>query len=95
MLYGILCWLLPCLTLAARVFYRAAVTSDCRFVFDLHCDYLLTTLMFLIFLREYLNCFLFQVFVPDPSRNTVYLQKHQEDPKDSGLFAAVFTNIST
>ena len=95
MLYEILCWLLSCLTLAARVFYRAVATSDCRFVFDLHRDYLLTTMMFLIFLREYLNCFLFQVFVPDPSRNTVYLQKHQEDPKDSGLCAAVFTNIST
>ena len=33
MLYEILCWLLPCLTLAARVFYRAVAASDCRFVF--------------------------------------------------------------
>ena len=46
MLHEILCWLLPCLTLAARVFYREVATSDCRFVFDLHRDYLLTTMMF-------------------------------------------------
>ena len=46
MLYEILCWLLPCLTLAARVFYRAVATSDVRFVFDLHRDYLLITMMF-------------------------------------------------
>ena len=30
-------------------------------------------------------CFLFQVFVPDPSRNATYLKKNQEGPKDSGL----------
>ena len=30
-------------------------------------------------------CFLFQVFVPDPSRNVTYLKKNQEGPKDSGL----------
>ena len=73
MLYGILCWLLPCLTLAARVFYRAVVTSDCRFVFDLHRDYLLTTMMFLIFLREYLNCFYFRfLFLILPEIQCIY-----------------------
>ena len=31
-------------------------------------------------------CFIFQVFVPDPSKNTTYLKKDQEGPKDSGLW---------